>query len=113
MPDGYHADNVMDIALGRLNGSQVAFTFYDDGGISAGTTADLGSVRGPTRYAFEGQRSPENLVGFAINGETAYFFYRSYRQIRDPKFIGRWQELMLRKIGPDDLPLTKVPMRLP
>jgi hypothetical protein len=113
MPDGYHADNVMDIALGRLNGSQVAFTFYDDGSISAGTTADLGSVRGPTRYAFEGQRSPENLVGFAINGETAYFFYRSYRQIRDPKFIGRWQELMLRKIGPDDLPLTKVPMRLP
>lgn len=113
MPDGYLADNVMDIAIGRLNGSQTIFTMYDDGSMSAGSTVNLGSLRGPTVYSFTGQRTPANLVGFAIHGETAYLFYRNYLQARDPQFMARWRALMIRKPVPGDFPPIKTPIRLP
>jgi hypothetical protein len=103
MPDGYLADNVRDIAIGRLNGSQTAFTFYDDGSISAGSTVNLGSIRGPVQYGFTGQLAPDRLVGFAINGRKAYFFYRNYLHARDDAFIGRWETITRLPIDPGDL----------
>jgi hypothetical protein len=114
MPDGYLADNVKDIAIGSLNGSQTTFAFYDDGSISAGSTADLGSLRGPTVYSFTGEHSAGKLVGFAINGRSAYFFYRNYLHARDDSFISRWETLTRRKVEPGDIPPPiKKPIILP
>jgi hypothetical protein len=114
MPDGYLADNVMDIALGRLNGNQTVFAFYDDGRISAGSTANLGSLRGPTEYSFDRQRTPHKLVGFAIESGTAYFFYRNYIQVRDPEFISRWEAISFRPVEQGDIPPPiKKPILLP
>jgi hypothetical protein len=116
MPEGYQADNVKEIAIGRLNGSQTTFTFYDDGAISAGSTTNLGGIRGPTPYSFPGHRSPNRLVGFAIDGRKAYFFYRNYLHARDDAFIDHWENLTRTPINPGDLIPSRsdlTPIRLP